>query len=317
MIFSRRRHASVPLALAGMIFGVRLYALSPPVLSGVRTVAVSTDIFPGVASGVTIDQFGYPRVDSLGRVGFKTRLLPGAGGINTYNEDAIWTESAPGLLRFVAHEGDPVPGLDYQFNQLDPGGDARMTSGGDVFFIAGMIGTSNSSNRSTGLFKYSPTTGFQVVATSSPVSSNIPAAGVAGDSFSNFYDANEVGGFVMQTGSGFGPLSLLSSSGALSKVPEGGSFPVLDDAGEVAYRVIDNTNISRIDVWKIGGTARSFRTLAKVGQVAPGTNGATFSRLGDGNSFSNSDGKVTFVAQLTGANVTDVNDFGIWSETSS
>src|SRR3954469_9135731 len=183
MIYSSHngRYIMLLIALTCSSWSSRLPAVNIPTLSGIRTVALSTDLFEGVPAGVVIDQFAYPRVDSSGRVGFKARLRQNSGGVNFNNDTAIWSESGPGALRFVAREGDPVPGLNYRFDEVEPGEDVRMSNGGNVFFLAGISSISGPSNHSSGIFRFSPSTGFQVMAVSSPVGTNIPTTGVAGD----------------------------------------------------------------------------------------------------------------------------------------
>jgi hypothetical protein len=298
--------------LACGIWSSRLNAVNTPILGGIRTVALSNDSFQGVPSGIVIDQFATPRTDSSGRVGFKARLRQGPGSVDFTNDTAIWSESEPGVLRYVAREGDPVPGFNLRFNEPEPGENLRMSNAGDVYFIAGIASTSGPSISSSGIFKFSPSTGFQVMAVSSPVGASIPTAGGAGTFFSNFMDFNEAGNITMQTGTGSGPIWALDASG-LASVPTGlAAFPAINEAGDIAYRATNSNSVHRIDVWN---RTKPVRTVASENQIAPGTGGSVFMSMGDQSSFANANGKVSFIARLSGAGISESNDFGVWSET--
>jgi hypothetical protein len=313
MIYSFRsiKYSVLIAALLSGICSSRLCAVSPPILSGIRTVALSNDSFQGVPSGVVIDQFGYPRVDILGRVGFKAQLLRGPAAVDFNNDTAIWLESEPGTLRYVAREGDPVPGLNYRFNDPDSGEYLRMSNDGSIYFPGGMTSTSSPTTFNSAIFKSSPTSGSQVMVVSSPAGGGIPTTNT--DFFSNFLGFNSLGHITMQTGTGFGPIWVLDSVG-LSQIAPTGSFPMINDLGDAAYRVIDNNNLRRLEVWN--RNPRASRVIARQNQVAPGTGGATFFRMGDESSFTDANGKVSFVGWVVGTNVTEDNDFGVWSETS-
>ena len=210
------------LALLGEQCGHRCVAAN--LLSGIRTVALLTDSYPGVSSDVRIDQFGHPRVDSQGRAVFKARLLQGVGGTVAANDTAIWSERAPDDLRFVAREGGPVLDLNYRFNEVEPGENLLMSGGGSTYFIAGISSTVGQASGSSGLFRFSPNAGLEFLVASSPVGSGIPAVGGPGVYFSNFLDFNETGDIAMQTENGFGPLWSLDSDNGLSMVASSGSF---------------------------------------------------------------------------------------------
>jgi hypothetical protein len=288
----------------------RSWAANPPVLGGLRLVALSNDSFDGVPAGVVIDQFSQPHVDTSGRVGFKARLVVGPGGVNSSNDTAIWSENQPGTLRYVAREGDLVPGLNYRFNEPDSGETTNDSDAGTKFFVGGMTSTLNPATSNSAVFKYSPITGFQVAATSSAVGGGIPSTN--SDFFSNFLDTSESGYVAMQTGAGFGPIWSLDSVG-VTQAAGTGSFPALNNLGDVAYRVISANNLRRLEVWnRVGGQ----RVVVSQNQAAPGASGATFFRMGDEGTFGNANGKVSFIGWLQGAGVTEENDFGIWSESS-
>ena len=223
--------------------------------------------------------------------------MQGVGGTNASNSTAIWSEVAPEDLRFVARQGDPVPGVDYRFGEVEPGENLQMSGGGSTYFIAG-IGKAGPGNGSSGIFRFSPTGDFEFLAASSSVGSGVPVAGGPGEYFSNFLDFNERGDIAMQTGSGFGPLWNLDSSG-VTMVASAGSFPTINENGDIAHRVTGNNFVDRIVVWnRNSGIAR---TVAEENTIAPDTAGAVFSNLGLENSFTNTSGTVTFTSRLAGA----------------
>src|SRR4029079_17702773 len=120
------------------------------------------------------------------------------GGVDFNNDTGIWSETQPGTLHYVAREGDLVPGLNYRFGEPDSGEYLRESDAGSMFFAGGMTSTSSPTPTNSAIFKFSPTTGFKVMATSSPVGGGIPSTN--SDFFSNFLDPNESGYVAMQTG---------------------------------------------------------------------------------------------------------------------
>jgi hypothetical protein len=284
------------------------------VLGEIRIVALKGDSFPGVPSDVRIEQFGFPRVDSLGRAAFKARLLQRVGDTVATNDTAIWTEIAPNDLRFVAREGGPVLDLNYTFNEVEPGENLLMSGGGSTYFIAGISNTVGPPNGSSGIFRFSAAAGLEFLAASSPIGAVIPTAGGPGVYFSNFLDFNESGDIAMQTEHGFGEILALQSGGELSTVTPTGSFPKINDNGDVVHRETGPEFVDNIVVWN--HSALSSRIVASENEIAPGAGGAQFRALAGGGTFNNSDGVVTFTGQLLGAGVNESNDFGIWSETS-
>jgi hypothetical protein len=302
------KRPTVILSLLLITWANRSRAADPPTLGRLRLVALSNDSFDGVPAGVTVDQFSQPHVDAAGRVGIKARLVVGPGGVSSSNDSAIWSETQPGTLHYVAREGDLIPGLNYRFSDPDPGSTWNLSDAGTSFFVAGMTSTTNPATGNSAVFKFSPTTGFQVVAVSSPVGGGIPSTN--SDFFSNFLDINESGNVTMQTGVGSGPVWSLDPIGLVQVAPTA-VFPALNDFGDVAYRVNNIDNARRLEVWD---RASGQRIVMSQNQVAPGAGGATFFRMGDQGTFGNANGKVSFIGGLQGAGVTQDNDFGIWSE---
>lgn len=279
------------------------------VLDGIRSVALLNDSFPNVSPAVKIEQFGHPRVDASGRVAFKARLMRGFGGTDDTNATAIWSEIELDSLRLVARQGDPVLSLNFTFDEVEPGEGLRMSAGGSTYFLAGISGVSNPTIQSSGVFRFSPTAGLEFLVASSPVGSGIPVAGTSGDSFSNSLDFNEIGDIAMQTGTEFGPIMALYSDTGVSSIAPSGSFPAINDNGDVVHRT--GSGGGRIAV---RNRSTSSRTVAGTNDIAPDTNGALFRSMGFENTFTNADGIVTFVARLSGAGIDGSNDFGIWSE---
>ena len=95
------------------VFGPWYLATFEPVAAsgGLRTVAITGDVVPGVEAGVTFTAFlnidSAPVINNSGQVAF-TRHLSGTGSFS--NDSGIWSEGGGNGLALVAREGSPAPG---------------------------------------------------------------------------------------------------------------------------------------------------------------------------------------------------------------
>ena len=102
-------------------------AQATTVLQNLRTVALSDQVFPGVPSGVLVEQFGYPLVDAFGRTTFKGLLQQNTGGVTASTRGVFWSEAAIDDLRYVARQGNDVPGFNFKFNDIFSGDEGRVS----------------------------------------------------------------------------------------------------------------------------------------------------------------------------------------------
>ena len=142
-------------------------ALAPPA-AGFRNVALSTTPLPGLPAGVMVEQFSFPRIDRLGRVGFKARLIQGPGGVTADNKEAIFSEVATNDLRHVARSGEVVSGINFRFHDVEPGENLRMSGNGALYFISGMSPLASPSTFNSGIFRFTKQRGLELVVSSSP-----------------------------------------------------------------------------------------------------------------------------------------------------
>lgn len=230
-----------------------------------RLVALSDAPLPGVAAGVVVEQFFSPHIDNGGNVEFFAELLSGVGGVNFTNDLGIWTEHAPGDLHLIARNNDLVLPPNYLFGSILTR-DLPISGGGSRYFTASIIDSSNELNSNNGIFRYTAESGLELLAVARSI--GVGSLPVVGETITNFYDYNELASVVFKTGSGFGPIWLLDAVHGLRHVATRGSFPSINDLGDVAYRRGERHS-AQLVVWN--RDAPSPRVVAMVGAPAPGT----------------------------------------------
>ncbi len=293
--------------------GAALFALSGMVAEAatLRVVAVTGDVAPGTG-GATYASFNAPALNDVGETAFRA-LLTG-GGVTTANNVGIFTSRG-----LAAREGDVAPGTDSAVF-ISPGAPA-LNNTGETAFTGLLSGAGVTGANNGGIF----TTGVGLVAREGDV-----APGTGGATYSRFdnpalNDAGETAfrgflsgvGVTMANDSGiFASSGLVAREGDESPDTAGATysgfgFPVRNEVGETAFRgflsgagVTGNNN---------EGIFTSSGLVAREGDVAPGTGGATYSSFVDGLSL-NDAGKAAFQAFLIGASVTGANNVGIFTD---
>lgn len=287
------------------------------------------DAAPG-APGATFFQFGSPSAitfNEAGHVSFLSFLL--GGGVNASNEFGIWSTST-GILDKVARQGDVAAGFteSYRFLFLPP----VLSGQGTVAFNGTLTGFGGKRAIWKGVAN-----SLVVVAKRGD---NAPGTG--GGTFNNFYeasftpevnDAGRVAFLAELSNAGPSPSSIWSdAAGALTLIArEGGPAPgtstgfaplnesfvtlLLNGQGDVAFRAaltgVAANNDSGIWAQRNG----SLGLVAREGEAAPGTGGASFGDMHPAFSRAvafNNRSQVAFFANLVGPGVTTANNAGIW-----
>jgi hypothetical protein len=296
-----------------------------------RVVAKSGDNAPGWA-GATFSRFGLPKLNNAGQVTFFANS-------SELNSTALFSEGG-GNLHAVAYPGmtaqDAGPGV--RISGVSPdlilgSNTPIINAAGDVVFRAELFGTNVTTSNNDALW-IERDGQLQLVAREGS-----PAAGTDADVvFSELLTPvlNDAGTVVFPAklaGPGISSLTdhgiwlqdhgntvLVARDG--SPTPGtvagetfgdlGSSRPLVNAAGEVAFRayvLITPTNFD-LGIWK--GIPGNLQLVARDGMQAPGAvSGTTFSSLE--RPTLNNNGEVAFGAQLAGA-VTETTDTGIWSD---
>jgi hypothetical protein len=300
---------AVVFSLFVALAGVPLEAIA------VRVVALSGDQMPGRPSGQNFEFFAPPRINDAGQTAFFSGFPPpGPLGSQQYTGSSIWSERS-GTLAPVAVRGDQAPDVSSDvsfdfFNQLG------FNNAGRTVIRAHLLG--DGINPSNDFATYIETdNGLQLVSRTGDPASGIPGAEFGALQALLLNDAGElailidVGNppFADQESIWFwdaGSLDLVARRGDVAP-GTGASFgtpgnPVLNDAGEVAFRTLSTTAI-----WS--GGPGSVRLIARSGDPAPGaSNQAAFSLFLD--PVINNSVHVAFFAIATDSSS------GIWSDRS-
>ena len=244
--------------------------------SGLRLIARTGTVVPDIA-GTVFDYLPIvPAITDAGEITILASLRIGIGGVTVNDDTGIWSEVGGGGLSLVLREGDAVPGLaGVQVGRLASGAYATATTGattGETAFSVIFKGASTD----TAILRASvsgATVAVQVVARE-----NSPAPGTA--------------------------LQFGNIAGSYSDPAR------MDATGNLVFAALTKPG-NKEGLWyqPVGGS------LAKVlmaDDTAPGTGGATFSRIQRPSIGSN--GRIAFRAMLNanGDNSTSLRNDGIW-----
>lgn len=204
----------------------------------------------------------------------------GPGVTGNVNDIGVWTSSA-GNLQLVARIGDTAPGSGgavYAVGSTFGLGLPAVSADGSVAYRAFLSGTGVTTSNDVAIYSRPASGSSQLLARKGDVASASTGTAV----FASFSDPQvRANGSVLFSGS-------LSGSG------------------------ITTTN----DVALFTGTAGNLQVVAREGDVAPNTAGATFSQV-NGSFSTNANGSTVFRGNLViGGSVTAANSVGIWAGTS-
>ncbi len=298
-----------------------------------QTVALTSDAAPGTGSGVVYSLFSNPVIDDTGQTAF-WGLITGTG-VGGTNDTGIWSE-ASGALSLVARTGSAAPGtaagVVYIFMSTPV-----LNGAGQTAFHSSLTGTGVDSTNDRGI--WSERSGALALVAREGDAVPGTAAGVVYTSFITgspvFNDAGQTAftGYFNGPGvnitnnqgiwsEGSGVLSLVARKGSAAPGTSAGvvySFffinPVLNGSGQTAFwgkltgtgvNVTNNTGI-----WSQGSGVLGL--IARSGSTAPGTAAGVVFASFDGPKL-NGAGQTAFWGSLTGTDVDNTNDTGIWSE---
>jgi hypothetical protein len=238
-------------------------------------VARSGSPAPGTPEGVNFDSLiGQTGFNDAGQTAVFAYVT--GSGVDPSNDNGIWSEGS-GSLKLVARSGSPAPGTSSGVNFQDfvfPPVD--INNAGQIAFQAALIGNGVDQTNDDGIWSDRSGTLELVARRGSPAPGT--ASGVDFDAFS------------------------LSS------------WPVLNDAGQIAFRChltgigVNATN--NLGIWVERTDA--LELVARTGSPAPGTpSGVRFSDLSL--PTLNGEGQAAFRASLTGPGVSSSNNLGIWA----
>ncbi len=253
----------------------------------------------------------------------------------TNNTSGVWSEGGGAGLALVARGGDVAPGTSgtkfSTFNISSPSPPAINNAGQTAF------GGNLASTKRVGIWSEGGGAGLALVAREGNVAPGTGGENFVSSGFDSFSNPilNDLGqtafsGFLpgrnvnmdrnmgIWSGGGSG-LTLVARTGDIAPgTGDNASFskfrgtPALNNAGQTAFlgELFDMPN-SGLGIWSEGGGS-GLALVARAGNVAPDTGGASFS------SFStpalNNAGQTAFLGSLTGTGVGNSNDRGIWAE---
>lgn len=98
-------------------------------------IARQGDQAPAAPTGAVFSALSALAFNNSGFVAYNGRLKPGTGGIDSLNDQGVWSDGN-GSMRIVAREGDQAPGLSPGARFSDVLGDPSLNHSGDVAFTA-------------------------------------------------------------------------------------------------------------------------------------------------------------------------------------
>jgi len=230
---------------------------------------------PGTLPGVNFVGLSNPALNNVGQTAFSGTLK--GPGVGLSNDRGVWSEGGGAGVAIVARDGDQAPGASTGVTFSTFTG-AQLSDAGQVAFFSRLVGTGVTSSNDQSIWKAGGGTSLSLVA--------------------------RTGGSAADTSGGVVFASL--------------SGPKQNDAGQIAFGgTLSGAGVTSSNsrgIWSdAGGAGQSL--VARSGDQAPDApGGVNFSFFAFGGPEISSAGKTTFLARLTGAGVTDSNDFGIWSE---
>jgi hypothetical protein len=311
-----------------------------------RVVAQSGDAAPAIALGETAGNFAAfadlpgdsgPVINNKGQVAFTARMRLSAAtvdpvlaglGVALQNDRGIWSEGA-GALRLIAREGMPAPGAASFFgNQIR---EPVLNDQGQVAFQVNLLGETNDASIWLG--------GGNLLIPIARAGDDPPPLTDENDQFLSFDDPllNNLGHTAFRAlihGTGVDPVAGVNDRGIWAKksaelnlIPRAGepapgvsivggvntlftdfSSPVMNDAGEIAFRATligNDVNAANMHGIWAEREGLGLRLVAREGGFAAQTN-QQFAQIGV--PAFNSRGRVAFGARLVGGGS------GIWKE---
>ncbi len=315
---------TLPLAAIAAAWLGGLTLIAPFVQGATTTIATTDDQAPGTPAGALFSAFTAPVLNDGGQVAYRGGLRTGSGGVVSTNNTGVWRDSS-----LIAREGSQAPGtpagavFDF-FNS------SVLNDGGQVAYrgalrtgSGGVVSTNN-----TGVWRDS-----SLIARAGSQAPGTPAGAVF--HFFNPPVLNDGGQVAyhafLRTGAGGVDLtndrgiwrdsSLIARAGSQAPgTPAGAVFnsffdPVLNDAGQVAYRGGLRIGSGGVISTNDEGLWRDSLLIARAGSQAPGTPaGALFSAFTA--PVLNDAGQVAYRGTLrTGAGgVVSTNNTGVWRD---
>jgi len=305
--------------------------LGPKLGAGVYFSGFSTDL-----------QFGGPVLDDAGQTAF--RGFVAGPGVDSSNNEGIWSEGGGSGLTLVARAGNPAPGTAAGVNFSGFFSEPVLNGAGQTAFRGFLNGPGVDSSNYEGIWSKGGGSGLALVAragypapgTTAGVNFGSPGFGVftfnppvlnsAGQAAfygtligSGVTSANDTG--IWSEGSGSG-VALVARRGDQAPGMATGVYMdrfyqlVLNGAGRAAFKselTGPALDVSKNEgIWSEGGGS-GLTLVALRGSQAPGTAaGVNFSQL----SFLtlNGLGQIAFYGHLDGLGVRSTNNTGIWSE---
>ncbi len=290
-----------------------------------ETVALSGDVAPGTDGATFTTRFRQPVLNASGNTAFYAELAD-AGLAN----QGIWKEGAS--LDLVVRRGDAAPGAaGTTFSRFSSS--PAINDSGNTAFTARIAGATVTSSDDTGIWKEGVS--IDLVVREGDVAPGTGGATFLGnfDSFGLSVALNDSGntafrGFLTgTTGTNAGifkeagaSIGLVARKGDAAPDIAGATFssfgaPGLGDSGNTAFvSFLSGAGANDSTIWKEAGA--SIDLLAREGDAAPGTAGATFASLFSPVLLNDSD-NAAFAAAVGGVGVTNDNNKGIWNEGTS
>ncbi|XAM00624.1 PEP-CTERM sorting domain-containing protein [Phycisphaeraceae bacterium D3-23] len=304
---------------AAMVFGFPQHAMA-----GTETVAVTGEQAGGVPAGAVFDALYAPILNDLGQVAYRAELLTGAGGVTSDNDRGIWLGST-----LIAREGNEAfrppngavfddlfsPGAINNSGQVVYEGFLRIGPGGVTFRHDEGIWIDSTRIYSEGDQAGNTPTGALFSAFEGPVVND--AGQVA------YFAELEIGAGGVVSGNDVGiwlDNRVIAREGNQAGGTPGAVFsafnrPVLNNAGQVAYRGTLLNNVGGVSSLNNIGIWLDDTLIAREGSQAGGTPaGAVFSDVGSPRL--NDAGQAAYLGSLrTGVGGVDSsNDTGIWRD---
>ncbi len=275
---------------------------------GLRTVALTGEQAPGLEASINFASIlRAPALNNLGRTAFIGSLR--GLGIDSANDQGVWSEARDGELALIAQQGDVAPGANGAL--LGDFGQPLLSDSGRSVFISSFSRTISYAN---GYWSDNASGNLELVVRDSRFPILLNQNGHVA------YNSSSRGLWTDRGGSGFELIVANYSPIDMQRVVPGtggttldvASQPVLNSNGQLAFggslnrRPLDHVIISE-------ETDGSLRLVMVEGDEAPGTGGALFDHRRSGPAL-NGNGYTAFFRVLTGTGVNSSNDTGIWSE---
>ena len=296
----------------------------PAVQGGTTTIATTGDQAPGTPAGAVFRFFGSPVLNDGGQTAYEGSLRSGSGGVDSTNDSGIWRDST-----LLARAGSRAGGT--------PSGAVFIFFGSPVLNDVGQTVYQGFLRRDLGGVDFTNDSGIWRDSTLLARAGSRAGGTPSGAVFSSFGSPvlNDVGqtvykGFLRRdlgsvdstNDSGiWRDSTLLAREGSRAGgTPSGAVFiffdnPVLNDAGQTAYKGFLRSGSGGVDFTNDSGIWRDSTLLAREGSRAGGTpSGAVFSSFGS--PVLNDVGQTVYKGflrrDLGGVDFT--NDSGIWRD---